>query len=127
MNTEFDNKQPIYQQIIDRIMLEIAKGELAPGSKVSPVREFAADFKVNPNTMQKALSKLEEMGYMYTERTSGRYVTQDATLIESLKASLPTEITAKYVREMEDHGISSETIPAYVAEYISKRKDANNG
>jgi len=121
MKGSFDNTQPIFRQIIDQILLTIATGELSPGDKVAPVREMAQAYKVNPNTMQKSLAKLEEMGYLFTERTSGRYVTQDCELIESLKAKLPAQITEKYVADMLECGIAEQDIPGYVKNYIDRR------
>ena len=126
MKGHFDNSQPIFRQIIDQLLQSIATGELPPGGKVPPVRELAVEFKVNPNTMQKSLAKLEEMGYLFTERTSGRYVTHDNSLIESLKAKLPAQITEKYIAEMRECGIAPQDIPGYVEKYISERAD-NNG
>ena len=120
MTAEFNNSKPIYSQIVEKILLAIAKGELAPGAKVNPVRDMAAEFKVNPNTMQRSLAKLEEMGYMYTERTSGRYVTNDIGLIESLKASLPAKITEEYITEMVNCGIARDAIPSYVNDFIER-------
>ena len=125
MKGQYDNTQPIFRQIIDRIMLSIATGELPPGGKVAPVREMAIEHKVNPNTMQKSLAKLEEMGYLYTERTSGRYVTQDRSLIESLKAMLPAQITEKYVSDMRECGIASKDIPSHLQKYLERTE--NNG
>ena len=98
---EFDKNRPIYQQLVEYMRHSIAKGELAPGEKMPSVRELAVIWKVNPNTMQKALAKLEEAGFMYTERTSGRYVTKDLPVIESLKATLPQAVTEKYINDME--------------------------
>jgi len=118
MKGQYDNNQPIFRQIIDRILLEIATGELPPGSKVNPVREMALEYKVNPNTMQKSLAKLEEMGYMYTERTSGRYVTADQSLIDSLKTRLPAQITEEYIKDMLECGIAKDAIPQYVEDNI---------
>jgi len=114
--------------MIDRILLAVATGELPPGTKVKPVREMAADFKVSPNTMQKSLAKLEDMGYMYTERTSGRFVTHDASLISTLRAMLPAEITAKYIAYMTECGIEKSAIPAYVSDFISREpQEGKNG
>jgi len=114
MKGSFDNSQPIFRQIIDHMLQSIASGELSPGSKVASVRDLALEYRVNPNTMQKSLAKLEEMGYLYTERTSGRYVTQDYALIESLKSRLPVQVTEKYVKEMQECGIAPQDIPQYV-------------
>jgi DNA-binding transcriptional regulator YhcF (GntR family) len=125
MKGEFDSNQPIYQQIMDRIIAAIAKGELAPGAKVASVRELALEYNVNPNTMQKSLAKLEEMGYLYTERTSGRYVTRDFGVIDAMKAKIPEKIVGDFVEEMIDFGIEKQAIPKYVKDYI-ERMD-NNG
>ena len=124
MKGNFDNTQPIFRQIIDQILLEIATGVLARGGKVAPVREMALEYKVNPNTMQKSLAKLEEMGYLYTERTSGRYVTQSHDLIESLKARLPVQITQKYVTDMLECGIAQNEIPKYLNNYFREPEES---
>ena len=121
MNIIFGNAQPIYQQIISRVLLSIAKGELQPGGKIAPVREMAAKFKVNPNTMQKSLAKLEEMGYLYTEGTAGRFVTKDTEIIKKLRTSLPMEITTRFINEMLECGVPRMVIPGYVGNLIQKR------
>ena len=123
MIADFSNTRPIYKQIEDMLLLSIARGNLAPGTKVSTVRELAASLKVNPNTVQKSLTRLEEMGYLYTERTSGRYVTQDEKLISALKANLPREITEAYLKEMQECGITPDEVPAYVASFIESKAE----
>ncbi|MCL2399705.1 MAG: GntR family transcriptional regulator [Defluviitaleaceae bacterium] len=120
----YNNQLPIYQQIIDNILLSIAKGDLLPGEKVASVREMAANFKVNPNTMQRSLAKLEEMGYLFSERTSGRFITKDVGIIARLKSSFPQQITKKYVDEMMEYGMIKDGIEDYVKNYI-ERMDGN--
>ena len=126
MKINFDNKQPIYQQIIDHILISIAKGEMPPGEKVASVRVMALYYGVNPNTIQKSLAKLEEMGYLRTERTSGRYVTDDAKAIVALKTRIPDSIVSSFVNEMIDFGIAKPEIVNYVSDYI-ERTDKNDG
>ena len=120
MKINFDSKQPIYQQIIDRILISIAKGEMAPGEKVASVRVMALYYSVNPNTIQKSLAKLEEMGYLRAERTSGRYVTDDAAAIAALKTRIPDRIVGGFVDEMTDFGIKKSEIATYVKNYIGR-------
>jgi DNA-binding transcriptional regulator YhcF (GntR family) len=120
MKISFDSKQPIYQQIIDSILVSIATGELAPGEKVASVRVMALYYSVNPNTIQKSLAKLEEMGYLRTERTSGRYVTSDAAAIAALKTRIPDSIIGGFVEEMIDFGITKSEIANYVSRYIER-------
>ena len=129
MRNEFDSKLPIYQQIVYKFAVSIARGELAPGSKVASVRDLALEFSVNPNTMQKSLAKLEEMGLLYTERTSGRYVTQNQEIITSLGVSVHDRIMEEFVAEMVDFGVEIKEIPDRVSNYIKKnyieRMDSN--
>ena len=127
IKTDFDSKQPIYQQIIDRILVSIATGELAPGEKVASVRIMALYYGVNPNTIQKSLAKLEEMGYLRTERTSGRYVTSDAGAIAALKTQVPDGIISSFVDEMIGLGIEKSEIADHVRKYIERmNKDGKN-
>jgi len=126
MKGDFDNNLPIYQQIIEQILTEIASGVLSPGEKVAPVRDLAAQYKVNPNTMQKALAKLEDGGYLFTERTSGRFVTRDTELIQGLRTNMTASVTNKYIKEMQDIGMTLEQILDYVTNHI-KGSGSQNG
>ena len=82
MEFVFDNNVPIYIQLVEYIKIYLISGVFKSGEKLPSVREFATTFKVNPNTMQKALAELESLELIYTERTNGKYVTKDEKLIE---------------------------------------------
>ena len=85
MNYIFDNERPIYIQLVEIIRIEIVSGKFKKGQRMPSVRELALIMKVNPNTMQKALAELENEQLIYTERTNGKYVTEDEELIEKIK------------------------------------------
>ena len=82
MDYIFDNDRPIYIQLVEMLKVEIISGKLKLGERLLSVRELAMKARVNPNTMQKALVELENCGLIYTERTNGKFVTQDNKLIE---------------------------------------------
>ena len=84
MEFTFDNNIPIYIQLLEYMKIYLISGVFKSGEKLPSVRDFATTFKVNPNTMQKALAELESMKLIYTERTNGKYVTKDKELIEKL-------------------------------------------
>ena len=88
MNWKFTGDKPIYAQIIEHIQTSIATGAYPSGEGIPSVRVLALEAGVNPNTMQKALSELEAMGLLLTQRSSGRTVTDDGKLIENLKDNL---------------------------------------
>ncbi len=97
----FDDSTPIYQQIIEQVKLRIAIGEYRAGDKLLPVRELASEAEVNPNTMQKALAELERDGLLYSQRTAGRFITENQNSIEGLKTSLAVERAKAYLSRME--------------------------
>ncbi|HAO30952.1 MAG TPA: GntR family transcriptional regulator [Treponema sp.] len=88
MEYNFTSEKPIYLQLMDSFKLRIVSGELSPGSKIDSVRDLAIDAKVNPNTMQKALAELERMGLVRSERTAGRFITDDEEKIAAMRSDL---------------------------------------
>ena len=81
MSWQFQADQPIYTQLVARLQQQIVSGVYPPGSKLPSVRELAADAGVNPNTVQRAFAELERAGLIYTQRTAGKFVTEDAAAV----------------------------------------------
>lgn len=100
--------RPIFMQIIEIIQLEIISGKYRPGDKLPSVRNLASEAAVNPNTMQKALSELERSGLVYSQRTSGRFITEDVKMIEELKSSLAKEKIHEFLENMQTLGFQKE-------------------
>ena len=107
MPWNLDNDRPIYLQIIERISMDIVSGVYRAGDKLPSVRELAASAAVNPNTMQKALSELERSGLVYTQRTNGRYITEDTGLIQEVRLKLAEEQIRSFLFKMEKLGYES--------------------
>ncbi len=110
MNKEFNNNSPIYIQIMDEIKLQIISGFYQPGTKISSVRDLAEKFGVNPNTMQRALSELEREGFLYTERTNGRFITMDEKLIMNSREMIAEEELERFLSYMKKIGYSKQEI-----------------
>mgnify|MGYP000416103194 CR=1 FL=1 len=85
MAWEFNNNEPIYRQLLDQLKLRIISGIIETGSKLDSVRDLAQEAGVNPNTMQRALAELEREKLVFSQRTSGRFVTDDKELIQRLR------------------------------------------
>lgn len=96
--------RPIYAQLIEQIQLMIVSGIYPAGAKLPSVRDMAADAAVNPNTMQRALSQLESEGLLFSQRTSGRFVTEDGDRIMQIKNSLAVEIIHEFLDKMNQLG-----------------------
>lgn len=116
MEYVFDNERPIYIQLVEMIRIDIVSGKFKKGQKLPSVRELALMMKVNPNTMQKALVELEDEKLIYTERTNGKYVTEDEKLIEKTKKQLAQEKVNNYLNSMKNIGISYELAVKYLQE-----------
>lgn len=116
MEYVFDNERPIYIQLIEMIRIDIVSGKFPKGEKLPSVRELALMMKVNPNTMQKALVELEDEKLIYTERTNGKYVTEDEKLIEEVKRQLAQEKVNNYLNSMKNIGINYELAVKYLQE-----------
>ncbi len=98
MSWEFDSNKPIYIQLVESLKLKIISGQLAAGSKLNSVRDLAEEAGVNPNTMQRALQEIERENLVYSQRTSGRFVTDNMEHIKSMRSEYATakinEVTA---------------------------------
>ena len=103
-----DSGRPIYAQIIERVQLDIITGHYKPGEKLPSVRDLASEAAVNPNTMQKALSELEQSGLLYTQRTSGRFITEDLVMIEQTKNTIASEQVKEFLKKMEHIGFTKQ-------------------
>ena len=105
MEFTFDNNIPIYIQLLEYMKIYLISGVFKCGEKLPSVREFANTFKVNPNTMQKALTELESLKLIYTERTNGKYVTNDKEIIENLKDEYAITLAKSYFQGMKRIGL----------------------
>lgn len=116
----FDEKSPIYLQIAYRVKLKIASKELSMGQQLLPVREFAQEAGVNPNTVQRAFQELEKEGLVYSARTSGRFVTEDEKLIDQKRHEIAQSLMKNFVTEMAAIGFSSPEFKAIITDYIQQ-------
>ncbi|REK93316.1 GntR family transcriptional regulator [Streptococcus sp. NM] len=118
MSWTFDNKKPIYLQIMEKIKLQIVSHTLEPNQQLPTVRELASEAGVNPNTIQRALSDLEREGFVYSKRTTGRFVTEDKELIAQSRKQLSEEELEHFVSSMIHFGYEKEELPGVVGDYI---------
>lgn len=118
MAWKFTSDAPIYLQIMDEIKLRIAQGRLKPGDKVPAVRDLALKAGVNPNTMQKALSELEREGVLYSQRTSGRFVSDQSEANANLKNNIASKHIEAYINGMRNLGLSNDEIIDAIKNYF---------
>ena len=122
MEWKFRSDLPIYSQLVDQIKLGIVSGSLLPGERLMSVRDMATEAGVNPNTMQRALQELERDGMVYSQRTAGRFVTENMQVIERAKKKFAEEQIRSFLEAMKKLGYQWEEILA-----LLKEKEEENG
>lgn len=124
MDWKLTGDRPIWQQLTEQVALRILTGEYPPGSRLPAVRELAAQAGVNPNTMQRALQELEREGLVYSQRTAGRFVTEEAEKIAGVKKDLAARQVRDFLGAMEKLGFQGGELLALIRENM---KEENNG
>jgi DNA-binding transcriptional regulator YhcF (GntR family) len=116
MPWEFRGDAPIYAQLTDQFRRRIVSGDLPPGSRLPSVRELAAQAGVNPNTMQRAMAEMERLGLVYSQRTSGRFVTEDEAVIRAQRRDLAREQIGTFLAGMAQLGFDRAEIASLLEE-----------
>lgn len=118
MAWKFDNKIPIYIQISNIIKLQIVTKQLQSGDQLPTVRDLAEIAGVNPNTVQRALSDLETEGFVYSVRTTGRFVTDNTELIQQTRIELAQKELDSFVTNMLNLGFEKIDLVAQLEEFL---------
>ena len=122
----FSGDKPVYIQIMDEIKIRIVSGEYSVGQRLPSVRDLAEEARVNPNTMQKAMTEIEREGYILSMRTTGKYITKDEFLVKSLKTEIADREINIFIKKMKKLSISKdEAIGLIEAHYIDETEIGN--
>jgi len=120
---QFQSTQPIYLQIMERIKKEIVSELLLPKQQLPTVRDLALQYQVNPNTVQRALSELERLDLVKSDRTVGRFVSDDLELIQSLRKQMIMNKVETFVDEIEQLKVSQEESINYINQAFRERNN----
>jgi DNA-binding transcriptional regulator YhcF (GntR family) len=126
MEWKFRSDLPIYAQIVEQFRQSIVSGKLSPGQRLESVRDLSMEAGVNPNTMQRALQELEREGLVYTQRTAGRFVSEDAAVIERGKRAMAMEKIREFLSAMNSLGYSREEILSLLSEEKEEENNADS-
>ena len=120
MAWQFSSNRPIYSQIVDEIELRILNGTYEMGMRLPCVRDLAVLAAVNPNTMQRALAELEEMGLVTTQRNTGRTVTTDEAAVSRARDVKADLLAETFMMQMQALGLSRKEVLERLAKGESK-------
>lgn len=107
MNWKMTGDGPVYLQIMAVIRGAVLSGGYAPGERMPAVRELAAEARVNPNTMQRALWELEREGILVSNGTIGRAVTEDRRILDHLRQKELEKLAAECIDKFKTLGVSA--------------------
>lgn len=110
MDWKFRTDQPIYTQLTAHLAECIVSGVYAPGERLPSVRDLAMEAGVNPNTVQRALADLEREGLVFSQRTNGRFVTENEEMIREAKYRMAEEKAKEFFNSMKKIGCSAQEI-----------------
>ena len=122
MQWQFSNDAPIYTQLIQQVKVGIVTGAFPPGERLPSVRDMATEAGVNPNTMQRALAELEQDGLVYSQRTAGRFVTEDNTMINTAKRSLAERHVKTFLEAMLRLGFQKDEIIDLISKELGEEE-----
>lgn len=110
MEWELSSKEPIYLQIKNHMELKIISGKLKAGERLLSVRDYASILKVNPNTILRVYSELENHGLIVTQRGIGKFVTEDIKKIQDLRKEFSIELIKEFISKSKNLGFNKNEI-----------------
>ena len=122
MDYRFNDNIPIYIQLVEMIKTDIVSGKYQPGDKLPAVRDMAMELGVNPNTVQRAFSELEREDLVKSDRTNGRYVTEDKKKIKELLKVLSEKYIDELFEKLNSLGMSDGQIVKMINNERKKSK-----
>lgn len=123
MQWNIDSERPVYIQLVEQVQAGIISGYYKPGDKLPSVRDLAAEAGVNPNTMQRALAELERTELVFTNRTSGRYITSNTEVIGSLRKQSAKNIILDFIEKMKQIGFDEDEVIELLTKTIREMKE----
>ena len=116
---DYQNRKPIYEQIVERFQIMILNGVMEPGEQMPSVRKLAMGLSINPNTIQKAYSTLEMQGYIYPVKGRGNFVSQIGSLKKEKEEKYWKELKI-FIDKGREMGINEEEFISHVEKYLKE-------
>ena len=110
ISLDYQSRIPIYEQIIKEVERYVAVGILKPNEQIPSIRELAASLGINPNTVKKAYTELEQKGVIYVISTKGTFIAEKTKEVIERKIDEGINEINKIITELEKLGVSKEEI-----------------
>ena len=116
---DYQNRKPIYEQVVERFQKLIVPGALEPDTQMPSVRALATELAINPNTIQKAYTILEQRGFIYPVKGRGNFVSGNQELKEQQKVVFFQKL-GSLIKEGKEIGVSKELCIQKTAEFYEE-------
>lgn len=124
MNITFNNRDPIYLQVVRYFKEQITTGKLEAGQEIPSRRELAALLKINPNTAQKSYKEMEEQGLIITEGNSPSRITRDERLLNAIREELIQDAVGTFVASIKNINIPVDELLHVIKEkFVAERSN----
>ena len=110
MTWQFNSSEPVFIQLAKKLRVEILTGTYGSGGQLPPVRQIAFEASINPNTVQRALLLLEDEGLLCTRGTTGRFVTEDRTLLDQACEKMKRAEVRSFLKKTQELGMTKEEL-----------------
>lgn len=110
INLDYQSRTPIYEQIILEIERYVSLGILKPKEQLMSIRDMATTLGINPNTVKKAYTELENRGVIITISTKGTFVKDNITKVVNSKIDNIIKEIKQNILELEKLGLTKEEI-----------------
>ena len=122
MEAKFNNRDPVYVQVIQHFKEQMAKGYFEPGQEIPSRRELANTLKINPNTAQRAYKEMEEQGLIFTEGNLPSRITKDVQMLKRVREELIGEAVDQFVHSVQTINVALPEVLDLVKDAYEKKK-----
>lgn len=127
MSEMFNQREPVYLQVVRHFKEKVASGELQPGDEMPSRRELANTLGINPNTVQRAFKRMEEENLLYTEGNMPSRVTEDQSILGQVRSELMLDAVEHFIAAVKPIGVTLKEIQDKVEEQYLLEASQNGG
>jgi len=124
--TNFDERSPIYEQIVTQFCRSLIKGDLAPADRIPSIRDLALQLQVNTNTVQRAYQEMERRQLIYSRRGTGYFITEGTNMVQEIKTEMLKDIVSRFLEEMRSLGYEDSQIKSELENFMTKTEGSCN-
>jgi len=116
----FDERSPIYEQIVMQFCRALIKGELVPSQRIPSIRELAIQLQVNTNTVQRAYQEMERRQLIFSKRGTGYFIMEGENMVQEIKVEMVKDVVLRFMEEMRSLGFTDKEIKSELENFTER-------